>query len=87
MMCTNDPHVGRSVLGGPPDLGGPVSGRRGDRLPAYLGPVSEGLAPDKGRLRQAGISVLVIQTIQAARTDCNTACHCEVVGIPALERG
>lgn len=39
----------------------------GDWLPAHLGSASSGLAPERDRLRQAGLSVSVIRTIKAGR--------------------
>jgi len=56
-------------------LGGAVSGSRCHRGVTHSGPTSPGLAPERDRLRQGGLSDNVIQTIQAARAGSTTACY------------
>lgn len=46
-----------------------------NRLPANLGPASSGAAPERDRLRRAGLSVSVIQTVQVAKVGSTTTCY------------
>ena len=57
--------------------GGDVSGSRCNRGVTLSGPTSPGLAPERDRLRQGGLSDKVIQTIQAAGAEST----CGSVGI------
>ena len=70
-----DTDDGGPALGDSSGLGGDVSGGRCNRGVTQSGPTSPGLAPEKDRLRQGGLSDKVIQTIQAARAGSTTACY------------
>jgi len=59
----------------PAVLGGDVSRGRCNRGVTHSGPTSPGLAPERDRLRQGGLSDSVIQSIQAARAGSTTACY------------
>lgn len=56
------------MLDSPTIHGSPVSGARGNRLPAHPRPALLGLVPERDRLGRTGLCAPVIQTIQEART-------------------
>ncbi|KAK5898201.1 hypothetical protein CgunFtcFv8_015639 [Champsocephalus gunnari] len=66
---------GGPALGDSSGLGSAVSGSRCNRGVTHSGPTSPGLAPERDRLRQVGLSDNVIQTLQAARAESTTACY------------
>lgn len=58
-----------------PHFCGALSQKGGVIGSAHLGPASSGLGPETDRMRRAGLSVSVIQTIQPARAGYTTACY------------
>jgi len=75
VVCRSDTNDGGPALDRPSVLGGAVSGNRCNRGITHSGPTSPGLAPERDRLRNGGLSDNVIQIIQAARVGSTTACY------------
>ncbi|XP_010793727.1 glucose-6-phosphatase-like [Notothenia coriiceps] len=82
LVASDDTDEGGPALGDSPVLGVDVSRGRCNRGVTHSGPTSPGLAPERDRLRQGGLSERVIQSIQAVRAGSTTATG--ITGIPAM---